>query len=698
MKVQEHKAFRQILVNNEDQRRAACERILRDHGIECPLHEIRRVYQNILDRPKGTPKKQLTAIWERAQQELIRFIENFDSAPRLALKSVSELSEYLLDACYTSVNHPLFARIEELIRLGADVMLRDDFGNLAFRYLVVRFDSSTRDELGNTIYKLKPALTDELLQAFLEAGLDINADCEYHGKKTTFWICLAGVASRLWLEMMLAHGARINDRDSEGRNAMAECLAGRADPECVKFLMENGAERSVVAACGKTGLHEVVKTRSAGEKIILLLESGIDVNKRDQAGNTPLHLYAEASIDEEILRILLEHGADVNARNRAGDTPLHVAAGRCGSGDTVKALLAAGADANAKNDAGNTPLHVTACKWDYDTSYNAECLLEAGADPNSVSLTGDTPLLLAAGFNRQLVVSALVEHGADINLTNTSGKTAYEMALDSGYVDAARIINPSADADYGKTTAGIKSRQQKNAVIEKIKAGYLFEKGDREGYWELSWDPSHNPPAYRFYENDLGGTRTSWIESDDSAVALIGGEGPESYHLKKDPSRDLAEEARQTAQKKAVQATADVQPVDSEAVMARLGRYRDSCSFAMPLITCEDDLNRLMRALDTLHAHKFGYSDRHIAMKALIPEVFALARRHVHSLDDLLLLCAETPAIIENLPEDSEDSPVGRLYNYDLSELRARGLLALTMSEFVGAEPIMVNGKEIELL
>jgi len=118
----------------------------------------------------------------------------------------------------------------------------------------------------------------------------------------------------------------------------------------------------------------------------------------------------------------------------------------------------------------------------------------------------------------------------------------------------------------------------------------------------------------------------------------------------------------------------------------------------MPLITCEDDLNRLMRALDTLHAHKFGYSDRHIAMKALIPEVFALARRHVHSLDDLLLLCAETPAIIENLPEDSEDSPVGRLYNYDLSELRARGLLALTMSEFVGAEPIMVNGKEIELL
>lgn len=697
MKVQEHKAFRQILVNNEDQRRAACERILKDHGIACPLHEIRRVYQNILDRPKGTPKKQLAVIWEKAQQELIRFIENFDSAPRFVLMSVPELSDYLLDACYTSVDHPLFARIGELISLGADVNARDDFGNKAFRYLVVRFDSSQRDELGNTVYKLKPALTDELLQAFLEAGLDINDFCEYHGRKTTFWICLAGVASRQWLEMMLAHGARINDSDSEERTALAECLAGRADPECVKFLMENGADRSVAAACGETSLHEAVKTRGAGEKIILLLESGIDVNKRDQAGKTPLHLYAEASIDEEILRILLEHGGDVSARNHAGDTPLHVAAGRCGSGDTVKALLAAGADANAKNDYGNTPLHVTAFKWDYDTSYNAECLLEAGAEPNPVNRSGDTPLLLAAGFGRQLVVRALVEHGADINLTNASGKTAYEIALESGFVDVARIMNPDADADYGKTPAGIKSRQQKNAVIEKIKAGYLFENGNREGYWQLSWDPSHNPPSYRFYEDDLGGTRTSWFASDDSAIAMIGGEGPESYHLKKDPNRNLAEEARLASAQTASQAVADTRKFASETVMTRLGKYQNLCSFALPLIAGEEELNRLMRALDTLHAHKFGYSDRHIAMKALIPEVFALARRQVHSLEDLLLLCAETPAIIESLPEDSEDSPVGRLYNYDLSKLRARSLLALTMSEFVGAEPIMVDGKEIEL-
>ncbi|MEW6708687.1 MAG: hypothetical protein AB1403_02600 [Candidatus Riflebacteria bacterium] len=48
MKVQEHKAFKQILVNREEQRYSACERILKDHGIEVPVFSIRRIYQNII--------------------------------------------------------------------------------------------------------------------------------------------------------------------------------------------------------------------------------------------------------------------------------------------------------------------------------------------------------------------------------------------------------------------------------------------------------------------------------------------------------------------------------------------------------------------------------------------------------------------------------------------------------------------------
>ncbi|MBU1107340.1 MAG: ankyrin repeat domain-containing protein [Candidatus Riflebacteria bacterium] len=689
MKVQEHKAFRQILVNNEDQRRAACERILKDHGIECPLSEIRRVFQNILDRPKGTPKKELMAIWQKAQQELTRYIESYGEEPFYLTMSVPELSECLLDACYTSVNHTLFARIGELIRHGADVKARDDFGNLAFRYLAVRFDSSQNDEQGNTVFTLAPVVTEDLLKAFLEAGLNINETCSYHGKSSTFWICLAGVASRNMLRIMLEHGARINERDSNGRTALMECRDGRADAECIKFLLENGADPSITDTPYDSGLHHAVTTRGRGEDIVEMIEGGADVNLHNQEGNTPLHIYAKASIDNAILNILFEHGSDVNARNKDGDTPLHIAAGRCGSYDTVKALIAQGADVNAVNSVGNTPLHTTSLRWDYDTSCNAECLLENGANPNQRNLAGMTPLLLAAGFDRQLVVRALVEHGADVDLTTAAGQTAYDIAIANGFVETASAINPSARADYEKTPAGMKKQQEKTAIIAKIKAGYMCEKGDREGFWELSWDPSHNPPSYRFYENDLGGMRTSWFESESSAIALIGDISLDSHHLKKDPNRDLAKEALKKAQEGPL--------VDPATLSSRLGKYLDLCSFALSFIRSEEDLNCITSALDTMHAHNFGYSDRHIAMKAMIPQILEIARRHVHSLDDLLLLCSKTPDIIENLPEDSEDSPVGRLYSYDLAAVKARGLVALNMSEFVGAEPITIGGKEIEL-
>ncbi|OGK07073.1 MAG: hypothetical protein A2W80_16330 [Candidatus Riflebacteria bacterium GWC2_50_8] len=521
---------------------------MKDHGIECQLSDIRRVFQNILDRPKGTPKKELTAIWQKAQQELTKFIESYGEEPFYFTMSVPELSECLLDACYTSVKHPLFARIVELIRNGADVNVRDDFGNLAFRYLVVRFDSSQHDELGNTVLRLAPVVTEDLLKAFLVAGLDINDACNYHGKCSTFWICLAGVASCDMLRLMLEYGARVNDRDSNGRTALMECRDGRADAECIKLLLENGADPSITVIPEDSGLHHTVTTRGRGEDIIMMIEDGVDVNLHDQEGNTPLHIYAKASIDNAILKILFEHGSDVNARNRDGDTPLHIAAGRCGSYDTVKALIEHGADVNALNSLGNTPLHIASLRWDYDTSCNAECLLENGANPNLRNLAGLTPLLLAAGFDRQLVVRALVERGADVALTNAAGQTAYDIAIANGFVETASAIKPEARSDYEKTPAGKKKQQEKSAVIAKIKAGFLFEQGNREGFWELSWDPSHDPPSYRLYEDDLGGTRTSWFESDDSAIALIGDVSPESHHLKKDPNRDLAKESEQRSE------------------------------------------------------------------------------------------------------------------------------------------------------
>ncbi|MEW6708688.1 MAG: ankyrin repeat domain-containing protein [Candidatus Riflebacteria bacterium] len=428
-----------------------------------------------------------------------------------------------MDACFTSKDDPIFSRILNLIAFGADVRARDSQGNLAFRYLVVRFDSSQTDEYGKTILKLKPIVTEDLLRAFLQAGLDINEPCEYNGKRSTFWVSLAGTASFSSLKMMIEYGANINDCDSDGQNALMRCRADSGDPDCVSFLLAVGAslkeKDSVVAA----GLHHLVISRGNGEKIKEMIESGSNINLTDSKGNSALHIYAGCNIDSQILTVLLEQGADVNARNNDGNSPLHIAADKILSVETIKILIQNEADVNSKNKLGNTPLHIAALQVDYDTSSNVECLLENGADPNLKNAHGKTPLMLAAEHNRELVLRALIDGGADRLITDAKGLTAFDIAISHGFPGIAGLIESKekAQSAYALTEDGQRLKNIKTEIIDKLKSGFIFEAGDKESQSRLSWHSSPVSPGYHYFVSDLSGSSTSIIPSDDEALEII---------------------------------------------------------------------------------------------------------------------------------------------------------------------------------
>jgi uncharacterized protein len=118
------------------------------------------------------------------------------------------------------------------------------------------------------------------------------------------------------------------------------------------------------------------------------------VTLRDKAKRT---LLMEAAIfkNEDIARLLVENGADVNAKELKGWSVLHFAA-QSNLPDLVKLLIEKGADINAQDDYGNTRL-----------------------------------LNALSSFNGQSkdIIIELINAGADKDITNKSGISAYQFAM-----------------------------------------------------------------------------------------------------------------------------------------------------------------------------------------------------------------------------------------------------------------------------
>ncbi len=165
----------------------------------------------------------------------------------------------------------------------------------------------------------------------------------------------------------------------------------------------------------------------------------------------------------EIARMLLHHGADPNAcwidpqeAKGSKETPLYGAAGVANNAELAGVLIDAGADPND----GETAYHMVEhdgvpCaefifpklvglhrgialghKVDYDDLPGLRKLLELGGDPNGATPFSYFPIHSAVWRGRaRPFFDLLRKHGADVNLPNKEGRTAYAMAARSGKTD-----------------------------------------------------------------------------------------------------------------------------------------------------------------------------------------------------------------------------------------------------------------------
>jgi uncharacterized protein len=247
----------------------------------------------------------------------------------------------------------------------------------------------------------------------------------------------AQVGSVEAVRLLIAHGAKLNEREpARGQTALMWAVAQR-HPDVVRVLLENGGE---VAA--RTRVRRFVVNRggpngtSADEPY---------VGNVDKGGSTPL-LFAARVGDLESAKLLIAAGASVDERAPDGYSAMQLAS-HSGHGDFARWLLDRGADPNAA-DIGFTSLHTAVLTGDLPL---VEALLLHHADPNAriskatpirrlgedlafpTALLGATPFFLAAKYADVAAMRALLAAGADPSIPAADGTTPLMAAAGVGW-------------------------------------------------------------------------------------------------------------------------------------------------------------------------------------------------------------------------------------------------------------------------
>ena len=156
--------------------------------------------------------------------------------------------------------------------------------------------------------------------------------------------------------------------------------------------------------------------------VTLLLSKGVSPNTVDAKGNPMLNLAIKDKSTKVTELLINDKRTDVDLSNKYGETPLMIAS-IDGDLTLVKTLVLQ--KKAMVNHIGWTPLHYACSKGNLEV---AQFLVTNGALVDSLSPGNTTPLMMAVQSGNEQLIKLLLDKGADIQLRNTNGLSAIDIA------------------------------------------------------------------------------------------------------------------------------------------------------------------------------------------------------------------------------------------------------------------------------
>ena len=188
------------------------------------------------------------------------------------------------------------------------------------------------------------------------------------------------------------------------------------------------------------GLHAAA-ARGDMATLTQLLSAKADINQRDAYGRTPLHVATFAK-QRAAVRALIQAGADTGALENDRYDAVTIAA-VADDEETLRTLLGLGASAKLVTSRFEGTALIAAAHLGHDGVVRQ--LIAAGAPLDHVNnlhwtATIESIVLGNGGARHQATLRALVEAGANLQLTDRHGKTPLDLARSYGYAEMVRLL------------------------------------------------------------------------------------------------------------------------------------------------------------------------------------------------------------------------------------------------------------------